>query len=363
MLDIALKMLETIEFNGFDAYIVGGFVRDYLLGIESSDIDICTNAEPKDIRNIFEDACLPNDDYGSVVVLSKNIKFEITTFRREISYVDNRKPMEYVYIDNLEDDLKRRDFTINTICMDKNKNIIDLLDGRKDLKNKQINIVGDSYSKFTEDSLRILRAVRFATILDFNLSDDIKDAIFKTKDLLKNLSYERKKEELDKIFGSIHANYGVKLLIELDLLDVLEIPKLKDIKYFDDLIGTWTLLDVLDIYPFTKNEKDMMEDINEVLELDNLDLLVLYKYGLYVNSVAGAIKGLNKKDIAYKYEKLPIKDRSEINITGDDIMNILSKKPGSYIKDILNDIEVNIITGNLENDYDKLKQYVENNWK
>ena len=363
MLDKALKFIKKIEDNGFQAYIVGGFVRDHLLGIESNDIDICTNARPSDIRRIFKTSCLPNEEYGSVIVNSKNTRFEVTTFRKEIAYADNRKPVEYIYIDDLYSDLTRRDFTINTVCIDKEGKIIDLLGGKEDLNKGEINTVGDSYDKLSEDTLRILRAIRFATILDFRLSDDVKNAIIKAKPLLKNLSYERKKEELDKIFGSIHVKYGVKLLIELGLDIELEIPNLKDVRSYDSLIGIWSELDVADIYPFSKNEKEMMKDIKEALELDNFNPLILYKYGLYVNCVAGELKGLDKKLITYNYEQLPIKDRNEINITGEDIMNLLNTEPGVIIKEIINDIEENIILGNLENKKGTLEKYIVNKWK
>ena len=358
MLEVALNFLNKIEEHGFQAYIVGGFVRDYLLGIESNDVDICTNAKPSDIKRIFKDNCMPDDEYGSVVVMVKNTRFEVTTFRKEISYVDNRKPDEYEYIDNLEEDLLRRDFTINTICMDKNKNIIDMLNGRRDLKSMEINAVGNSYNKFSEDALRILRAVRFATVLDFKLSDDVKNAIIETKHLLSNLSYERKKEELDKIFGSIHVKYGVKLLIELGLDEELELTKLKDITCFDDIIGIWALLDVGDIYPFTKNEKDIMEDINNGRNEDILDPLVIYKYGLYVSTILGDIKGIDRKKITYIYEQLPIKDRNEIAISGDEIMEILNKEPGAYLKEIIDDVERKIILGELSNDPTVLEEYI-----
>ena len=125
MLEVALKLIEEITENGYQAYIVGGFVRDYILGIDSNDIDITTNATPKDIKEIFADSCLPSEDYGSVTVMKKGIRFEITTFRKEIGYIDNRRPASIKYIDNLYDDLLRRDFTINTLCMDANGEIID----------------------------------------------------------------------------------------------------------------------------------------------------------------------------------------------------------------------------------------------
>lgn len=360
MLRTALKLIRRIEDNGYQAYIVGGFVRDRILGISSNDIDICTSARPSDIRNIFPTSCLPNEDYGSVTVIIKNIRFEITTFRKEITYLNNRKPIEFEYINDLLTDLKRRDFKINTLCMDKDGNIIDLLDGNYDIKKREINTVGDSYLKFSEDALRILRAIRFATNLDFRLSDDVKQAILKSKKYLKNLSYQRKKEELNKIFASVHVKYGVKLLLELGLDQDLELYHLNKIKCFDDLMGIWAQLDVEDIYPFSKNEKEIINDIKIVLELDNLDPFVLYRYGLYINSVVADIKGINRKLVTKKYNELPIKGRSDILIDGKEIMKVLGTKPGKYLRTIIDNIEEEIVRGNLSNTKKGLIDYILN---
>lgn len=358
MLETALKLIKTIEDYGYIAYIVGGFVRDNLLGIDSNDIDICTSARPSDIRNIFPNSCLPNEAYGSVTVVIKNIRFEITTFRKEIRYLNNRKPIEFEYINDLVEDLKRRDFRINTICMDQNKNIIDLLNGKQDLDKREVNTVGDSVYKFSEDSLRILRAVRFATILNFSLSKEVKSAILETKHYVRNLSYHRKKEELNKIFGSVNVRYGVKLLIELGLDQELQLTNLRQIKNFDDLVGIWAQLEVEDIYPFTKNEKELMKSIRKVLKLDPFDSLTLYQYGLYVCSVVADIKGLDKRIITKTYNDLPIKCRSDIKINGMDIMKLLNRKPGNYLREILDDMEEKILNNNLMNDREALKSYL-----
>lgn len=362
MLDIALKLISKIEEHGFAAYIVGGFVRDYILGIKSNDIDICTNAQPMDIRNIFHNACLPNEAYGSITVVLKNVRFEITTFRREITYINNRKPVEFEYINDLLEDLKRRDFRINTMCMNNNGEIIDLLDGKKDLEKREINTVGNSFHKFSEDALRILRAVRFATILNFNLSEDVKKSILETKHYVRNLSYDRKREELDKIFTSVNVRYGIKLLIELGLDKELELTNLIKIRNYDDLMGIWTQLDVGGIYTFTKNEHQIMNSIKEVLKLDNLDLVNLYKYGLYVNSVAAGIKGIDKKLVTRKYSEIPIKARSDIKINGVDIIKILNITPSRYLREIITDIENKIITGKLVNESNVLSRYVLDNY-
>ena len=364
MLNNALKLLKEIDNKGFESYVVGGFVRDYLLGIESNDIDICTNATPKDIKEIFKDRCLPGDDYGSITVVIKNVNYEITTFRKDIGYSDNRHPNEIKYIDSLEEDLLRRDFTINTICMDKDGYIIDHLGGKKDLDSKIIRAVGDSLEKFREDSLRILRAIRFATILDFNLDEDTFEAIKKTKGLLANLSYNRKKDELDKIFTSPNFRKGIRLLLDLGLDKELEIPNLYKVLDSDvtSSIGIWSILNVGDKYPFNKNEMDLIDNVNKVIELDNLNPSVLYKYGLYVNSVAGKIKKDDIKRITETYNNLIIKSRKEINITAEEIMAILNREPGEYLKDIYDDLEEEILYNRLENVKTSISKYIKDKY-
>lgn len=360
MLAEALKLLKKLTEHSYKAYIVGGFVRDYIMGIESNDIDINTDATPKQIREIFTDSCLPNEDYGSVTVIYKGIRFEITTFRKELTYINNRKPVEIEYINNLYEDLIRRDFTINTLCMDQDGNIIDMLEGKKDIEDKVIRTVGDAKSKFSEDTLRILRAVRFATILNFKLSDEVIDGIKNTKELLSNLSYYRKKEELDKIFTSPNYKNGIKLLLELGLDHELEIPNLSKVldSNASNLIGIWSILNVTDKYPFNKNELDLIDNINKVMELDNLDPLNLYKYGLYVNSVAGEIKNIDIKTITEKYVGLPIKSRRDIDIDSKTIMELLDQKPGKYLKNIYDDLEEKIIYNELINNREEICKYI-----
>lgn len=362
MLNTALKILKKIEDNGYQAYIVGGFVRDYILGIESLDVDIATNATPREIMNLFDTGVLPNEEYGAVTLYVKNYRFEITTFRKEIRYINNRKPVEIEYIDNLMEDLQRRDFKMNTICMDKNQNIIDLLNGREDIENKTINIVGNSDYKFKQDSLRMLRAVRFATILNFNLSSDIKEAIIKNKESIRHLSYSRKKQELDKIFSSKNSKYGIKLLLELGLSTELELYGLDKVNPNGDLISIWAALDIKDRYPFTKNEREIISSVRKVIN-STIDNFSLYKYGLYINQVAADIVGIDRFLITEMYEKLPITSRKEIDITSDDIMGIIKQKEGPIFKKIYNDLENKILEGKLDNSKDKIIDYIINKYQ
>ncbi len=356
----AKKVLNELNKHGYEAYIVGGFVRDYLLKRKSYDIDICTNAKPKEIKEIFNDACVPNEDYGSVIISIANVRFEITTYRKEISYINNRKPEEIEYVNDLQEDVLRRDFTINSLCMDKNEKIIDLLNGKKDLKKRVINTIGDSYVKFEQDSLRILRAVRFATILDFKLTNDIEYAIKRTKYLLKKLSYERKKQELDKIFSSPNIKRGIELLKKLDLEEELEIDlsRLNHIGNCNDLLGIWALLDVHDIYPFTSNEKELIMDIQNLLDEGVIDNKSLYKYDLYPNIVVASILNMDKRRVTKMYNKLPIKSRKDICVDANTITKVLNREPGSYLRDIFEDLENKILNYTLKNKKAEVLKYI-----
>lgn len=362
MLKDALKLLNQIEEKGYKAYIVGGFVRDYILGINSIDVDIATNATPKKIMEMFPKIVLPKEEYGSVTLFYKNERYEITTFRKEITYINNRKPIEIEYINNLEDDLQRRDFRMNTLCMDKNGNILDYCEGKKDIENKEINTVGNSNEKFEQDSLRILRAIRFATSLNFKLSSDVKEAIINNKHLLKTLSFSRKKQELDKIFLSPNARYGVDLLLELGLDKELEIYNLDKIVLCNDIIGIWASLDISDKYKpeFSSNEKTIIKEVKDIVK-SGINNLTLYKYGLYTNQIAANMLNIDRSLVVGIYEKLPIKSRKEIDITSSDIEKLLNKGPGPYLKDLYDKITLEIINNKLDNKREDIEKYILNN--
>lgn len=358
---IIYNVLKTLENNNYESYIVGGYVRDMLLGNISMDIDITTKARPKEVLELFKEYDVKIHEYGNVSFDISGYKFDITTFRKDIKYKKSRKPEKIVYIDSFEEDLKRRDFTINSICLDLDENIIDLYDGRKDLKRKLVRSIGDPNRKLEEDALRILRAVRFASVMKFRLDDELKRAIIDNRELIRDLSFERKKEELNKIFCSKHKKYGVKLLRDLKLLDVLD---LKDIEYVlrtNDLIGMWAMITDKD-YAFTKKEKDLIKKIRIVMNEDINDIFVQYKYGSYPISVVSDLKGYNTKKIMSKYDKIPIKDREEISINVEEICSVLGKAPDSFLGNIFEDIEHKILDGSLVNDKGVLKEYISSNY-
>lgn len=362
MFESSIKILDKIRQSGFEAYVVGGFARDKYIGRNSTDVDICTNAKPKDLKDIFQGSMLPKEQYGSVAVVYKNIRFDITTYRKDIKYENNRLPIEIKYIDSLLEDLKRRDFIINTLCIDYKGEYVDLLGAKEDIDNKIIRTVGAAKEKLTEDALRILRAVRFATILDFEFDNELKNAIQDCGYLLSKLSFFRKKEELDKIFSSINAKRGIELLLELGLDKYLNLINLKNIVITSSSLGIWSQLDVISTYNFSNIEKETIETINQLKTKQNFDNYELYTYGLYVTSIVAEINGFDKNLITKRYMNLPIKNKREIVIDGNDICNILNIKPTGIIKEIISDLEKKIIHNQIENDKNMITEYIKKNY-
>lgn len=354
MLNTALNILKLIEDNSYEAYIVGGFVRDYLMGKKSNDVDITTNARPKDLIKIFPNANFDNALYGSVTVYLNGIRFEITTYRSEGSYLDNRHPDVVSYVDDLKVDIKRRDFTVNTICMDKSGKIIDLLNAKSDIDNKIIKTVISPLDSFKIDSLRILRAIRFATTLDFDLSLEVKEAIKQSKYLLKDLSINRKKEELDKVFSSPNIEKGLSLIKELGLIDVLNLTNINKVRPCSQVIGVWTVLEVDDVYPFTRNELKLMKDIRCSIKNNPLSFETLYYYDLYPCTVAGELLGIDKKQIMDVYNEMPIHKRSDILIDTYDLLDYLQIDDGPIISELWKKIEKAILNLEVVNDKSKL---------
>lgn len=354
------KVLQKLEASGFEAYIVGGYVRDHILGLETTDVDICTNALPKEVMRIFGIA--DSHNYGSVSFTKGEYSFDITTYRCEENY-HRRKPQEIKYVDNLITDIKRRDFTINSLCMNVNGTIIDLLNGADDLHHRLIRVIGNPIQKLTDDPLRILRAIRFSIILDFNLDESILKFINYHKDLIRDLSFTRKQEEINRIIASKNAGTGLKLLKELDLLSVLDISYNEEVVIVPDILGIWAQMKYAPEYPFNRSSMTTIKNIREILARGTIDNLDLYNYELYICTVAGEILGKDRRDIAQRYANLPIKNSRELAINSKDILRILSLEPSPKIKIINEDILKQILSNNLANEYQEIRKYLLRKWK
>lgn len=227
------KILEELENSGYKAYIVGGFIRDKLLGLKSFDMDITTSANPDQILETFKDfkTIELGKKFGTIKVLYKDQEFEITTFRKESGYSDKRHPDEITFTKDIKEDLKRRDFTINAIAY-RNGYYVDPFSGKKDLKEKIIRAVGNPDDRIKEDALRSLRAVRFATKLGFRIEDSLKKAIIDHASDIEDISKERVRDELDKILMTKRKDFAIRLMEELGLLSYI-LPEVSLMKGFD----------------------------------------------------------------------------------------------------------------------------------
>lgn len=343
---IILNILKKLEKNGYEAYIVGGFVRDRILSIDTNDIDICTNALPQEVKKIFNLNKVIKDEFGSINIKIKKYNIDITTFREESNY-NKHIPKNINYVKNVLVDIKRRDFTINSILMNSKCELIDYCNGMDDINKKIIKCIGDTNNKLKEDPLRILRAIRLSIKLNFRLDEDIIKFIKNNKKILENLSFYRKKEELDKILYSTNKLKGLEILKELGLDSVLNI-KYDKIKYSKDMLGMYAQIEFSDNYPLTKNEKDIIKKIREILSIGNIDNYIIYKYGLYISSIAGEILGIDYKTLNKMYKALPIKSRKDLKIDVESIVK-LNNNCYNNINLILNELEKNIAIGNIKN--------------
>jgi len=228
-----IHVTSTLEKAGFEAYLVGGCVRDLLLERTPKDWDITTNATPEEIQELFEHTFYENS-FGTVGVVSdetldETLKtIEVTPYRLESAYSDSRHPDSVTFSDKIEDDLKRRDFTVNALAYNvSQETLIDLYKGIEDLKNKIIRTVENSKDRFNEDALRILRTVRFAIELDFSIEKDTKESIIKFSNNLKDISQERIRDEFIKVIMSKNPMNGIVLSQKLGLLKHI-IPELEE---------------------------------------------------------------------------------------------------------------------------------------
>ncbi|SHJ79934.1 tRNA nucleotidyltransferase (CCA-adding enzyme) [Dethiosulfatibacter aminovorans DSM 17477] len=214
-------ILNRINENGYEAYLVGGAVRNLLLGLPVRDYDITTNAHPETIMSIFERTIPTGIDYGTVTVIVGSTFYEITTYRMDYEYVDSRRPSVVHFSTDLEEDLTRRDFTINAVCMDKEGNIVDPLNGVDDIKKKVIRAIGDPELRFREDALRMLRAIRFMSELGFDIEDSTVDSMRMNSSKIKYISPERIQNELNRILLSQVPSMGFYKMLHTNILEQL----------------------------------------------------------------------------------------------------------------------------------------------
>ena len=358
----AINILEKFNEAGYEAYFVGGCVRDYLLNDEFSDIDITTNALPDEVKQIFRKSIDTGIQHGTVTILVNGDNFEVTTFRTEDDYIDHRTPEKVEFVSDLKEDLDRRDFTINAMALDSNGKLYDYHCGERDLRNKVIKTVNNPNERFFEDALRMLRAFRFSSKLGFEIEENTLKAIKNNAELIKFVSIERIVNEFRKLLTGRGNKRSLELLLDSKLNNYIpfldEISKIIDFSNYTFCQSLYILSKINDI-SFEKLKElklsnkeikqiKIYEKINEDFS-SNVPLeIILYNYDVNdVTFIASYSNYCDKEDI--EKIKLPIKSFNDIAITSMEIISIIDKPAGPWIKEIIKKLEEDIILYKIDN--------------
>lgn len=384
----ALPVLQKIEEAGYEAYFVGGCVRDALLEKDISDIDIATSAYPEEIKRIFKRTVDVGIEHGTVLVLWGEDSYEITTFRTESTYQDFRRPDSVTFVRSLEEDLKRRDFTINAFALDCRGKLYDFHDGQQDLSKHTLKAVGQATERFHEDALRMMRAVRFCAQLGFDLEEDTKQGVIENASLLERIAIERVCVEFEKLLAAPHKQLGLQLLLETQLY-----------RYFPQVIGleqalnaclhlpalysatsqNWAIL----VYYLNLSTEEARVYLkawklsNQIIE-DALTLLTILQFRqtqqwskeqLFVIGMPLCAIGeqmcldlkiiQEKEEVEQLYQELPIHSVKDLAINGKDVMVLCNQQQGGrYVGEWIDAIKHEVLHGQLANEKDVLVEYV-----
>lgn len=384
----ANALIEVIESHHHEAYFVGGAVRDLLLDKKVNDIDITTSATPQQIQKMFNHVIPVGIEHGTVLVRYGGDSYEVTTFREDGLYSDQRHPDDVTFIRQIDADLKRRDFTINALAMDKHGTLIDLFDGQADLQNRLIRSVGQANERFMEDPLRIIRAIRFSSQLGFKIEDETSKSMISLKDELEKVAVERITVEMTKFFQGEFINQGMYYLKETNIYEHLplikhhqtiieKLPKvLIPFESFGEVISLFHF-----IYPklsinkwvntwkgsnAMKKEADQLFQALKYYETAKCDSLLVFRLDRNYFSGFSRLTELlfpsrpvKVKQLNDLYESLPIKSRRDINFNGNDLLQLFpNKQKGQWISKIIEQIEKEIVLNNLLNKHHVIKEWV-----
>ncbi|WP_423253234.1 CCA tRNA nucleotidyltransferase [Melissococcus plutonius] len=383
----ATPIIKKIQKGGYEAYFVGGSVRDVLLNKPIHDVDIASSAYPEEIKQLFRRTIDVGIEHGTVLVLHGSKQYEITTFRTESTYQDFRRPDTVTFVRSLSEDLKRRDFTINALALDRSGQVIDQFDGISDIENKVIRAVGDPKARFHEDALRMMRALRFASQLDFQIEEKTLAGISAFHFLLEKVSVERITIEFVKMLLGKNRKAGLYPFIQTEcyqycpclkqageaLLNFSELPN----QQIAEESEAWTLLlHSLDLTKeaalvFLKSWKLSNHLIQEVCQLSKglnfrlkkaFSIEMLYELGLEKALIVEKLLIYYHKEsqpelVKQQFAQLPIHNRKQLAITGKDLLNISNGKSGKWVGELLSLIESQVLHGDLINTTEELISY------
>lgn len=380
----AMPILRTLQEARYEAYFVGGSVRDILLNKPIHDVDIATSAFPAEVKELFHRTIDVGIDHGTVMVVTKEETYEVTTFRTESTYQDYRRPDHVEFVRSLKEDLKRRDFTINALAVGIDGEVIDLFDGLADLRNKILRAVGNPHERFHEDALRMMRALRFVSQLGFTMEPQTFEAIREYHSLLAKISVERINVEFVKLMMGSFREAGLRSFVESECY--IYCPGLREsgenLLAFADLKGpaipterqAWALLmsrlklTSEDIRKFMKEWKCSNQLTKEVIQMvPALEFRLAYEWdnwSLYQlgRELALSVEYLlqyfdhepNLEKVRLLYQNLPMHSLKDMALKGNDLMAHFDYPRGAWISSALHALEKEVVEGRLKNNSESL---------
>ncbi|WP_218088778.1 CCA tRNA nucleotidyltransferase [Staphylococcus aureus] len=391
----ARPILEQIQDNGFEAYYVGGSVRDYVMGRNIHDIDITTSATPDEIESIFSHTIPVGKEHGTINVVFNDENYEVTTFRAEEDYVDHRRPSGVTFVRDLYEDLQRRDFTMNAIAMDTAYKLYDYFDGQQDINNRIIRTVGIAEERFQEDALRMIRCLRFQSQLSFDIAMETFEAMRTQMADIKFLSIERIVIELTKLMRGINVEESFNHLKSLKAFNYMPYFEQLDMNQINvtEPIDLELLIAIVSVkfdinYSLKplKLSNRQVKDINQYIQIMNAlpsiitkEQLKMFVYDYDTNLIknvmvaadvlkANDIQGhepliVNLQTIDETLHRLPMHNRKDMMVNGGVLMTHLNAKSGPWLKDVLRQIEIAIVTGKVSNEETEILKWVDNHVK
>lgn len=379
----AYKVIDELEQAGFEAFVVGGAVRDFIRNTPVNDVDITTNATPDEVKKIFTHTIDVGIEHGTVLVVSDE-PIEVTTYRSESTYSDFRRPDGVMFVRTLKEDLQRRDFTINAMALTKEDGLVDYFGGRQAIEDGIIQAVGNPQLRFSEDALRMLRAVRFSAQLNFSLESHTFEAIQSLHALIKHISIERVKVELEKVWLSDFPFKGMQLFVDSGLSSMFPgdweriLESWEDFSSFNVKANGWAFLallqskentnQLLSYYKCSNDEKRHVKNVfqavqslvkgawttDELFHFNEEVLTVSYHYGKSIlsNEITHPLE-----EFLLRKRTIPIASKKEIVVNGNDIMQWANKKRGPWIKDALDRLTGMIVNSQIKNDRQEIKEW------
>lgn len=407
------QVLRTLNETGYEAYWVGGCVRDELLERSVDDMDITTSASPEQVMELFAD-CIPTGlQHGTVTVRSGGFYFEVTTFRTESEYKDNRRPTAVQFVQDVKEDLQRRDFTMNALAMDRDGNIVDPFGGQSDIQDGRVRCVGSAAERFGEDALRMLRCVRFVSVFDFKIAYNTWKGLVRQKDLLQHIAMERVRTEMVKMMAGPHPLRGLELLFRSQALEHVKAPismerfnkalmsNMEQLKE-ENVLLRWSM--VLIAGHYTRDEADALlrkwtfsnddrSRINGVLQVEQLIQTVVQEQKdeetlrseWIVTVLSGGRQatedwliiqqllptGWRDQEVLHEEQIVLIQSRGaawsqsmkvhelkDLHITGENVLQLLGRKGGPWLGQLMKHLLRETAIGNIANQHDMLTNEV-----